>query len=110
VALTGDLNAEPDSDEVRLLCGHKTPPARSGFVLVDAWRYAETDAIPWTWDRANPHVTATMEPSARIDYVLVGPPHDRRGRISSAERLGHRPVGGVWPSDHAGLLVKLGAG
>lgn len=109
VILTGDLNAEPDSDEVRLLCGHKTPPARPGFVLVDAWRYADVDAIPWTWDRANPHVTATMEPSARIDYVLVGPPHDGRGRVCSVERLGHRPVGDVWPSDHAGLLVRLGA-
>ena len=82
VVLTGDLNAEPDSDEVRLLGGHKTPPARPGFVLVDAWRYAETDAIPWTWDRANPHVAATMEPSARIDYVLVGPPRDGRGRVT----------------------------
>jgi endonuclease/exonuclease/phosphatase family metal-dependent hydrolase len=108
VVLTGDLNAEPDSDEVRLLGGHKTPPARPGFVLVDAWRYAEMDAIPWTWDRANPHVAATMEPSARIDYVLVGPPRDGRGRISSVERVGHRPVRGVWPSDHAGLLVQLG--
>jgi endonuclease/exonuclease/phosphatase family metal-dependent hydrolase len=108
VVLTGDLNAEPDSDEVRLLGGHKTPPARPGFVLVDAWRYAETDAIPWTWDRANPHVAATMEPSARIDYVLVGPPRDGRGRVTSVERLGHRPVRGVWSSDHAGLLVKLG--
>ena len=109
VVLTGDLNAEPDSDEVRLLCGHKTPPARPGFVLVDAWRYAEIDAIPWTWDRANPHVAATMEPSARIDYVLVGPPRHGRGRISSAQRLGHRPIRAVWPSDHAGLLVELGA-
>jgi endonuclease/exonuclease/phosphatase family metal-dependent hydrolase len=108
VVLTGDLNAEPDSDEVRLLCGHKTPPAHPRFVLVDAWRYAEVDAIAWTWDRANPHVAATMEPSARIDYVLVGPPRDGRGRICSVERLGHRPVRGVWPSDHAGVLVELG--
>src|SRR5215211_2742531 len=71
-------------------------------------RYAEMGSIPWTWDRANPHVAATMEPSARIDYVLVGPPRDGRGRVSSVERLGHRPVGGVWPSDHAALLVELG--
>jgi endonuclease/exonuclease/phosphatase family metal-dependent hydrolase len=108
VVLTGDLNAEPDSDEVRLLCGHKTRPARPGFMLVDAWRYAGMNAIPWTWDRANPHVAATLEPSARIDYVLVGPPRHGRGRIGSVERLGYRPVRGVWPSDHAGLLVELG--
>jgi endonuclease/exonuclease/phosphatase family metal-dependent hydrolase len=39
--LTGDLNAEPDSDEVRLLGGHLTAPAVPGLVLVDAWRYVD---------------------------------------------------------------------
>jgi len=74
-------------------------------VLVDAWR---SSAVRWTWDRANPHVAETMEPSARIDYTLVGPQRGRRGRVVSAERLGHQRVKGVWPSDHAGLLVELG--
>jgi len=72
--VTGDLNAEPDSDEVRKLCGHKTAPASPGLVLVDAWRYADPGDPGWTWDRANPHVRATHEPSSRIDYVLVGLP------------------------------------
>jgi endonuclease/exonuclease/phosphatase family metal-dependent hydrolase len=109
--VTGDLNAEPDSDEVRLLCGHKTAPAREGFVLVDAWRYAPSDALGWTWDRANPHVLATMEPSSRIDYVLVGPPRSgRRGAVLSARRIGAEPVEGVWPSDHAGVLAELESG
>jgi endonuclease/exonuclease/phosphatase family metal-dependent hydrolase len=111
VVVLGDMNAEPDSDEIRLLCGHKTAPAREGFVLVDAWRYAPEDAEPWTWDRANPHVLATMEPSARIDYVLVGPPHEgRRGHVSSIRRIGAASVRGVWPSDHAGLLAELETG
>ena len=84
-------------------------PAREGFVLVDAWRYAAREAMPWTWDRANPHVLATMEPSARIDYVLVGPPRvGRRGHVRSIRRIGAAPVHGVWPSDHAGLLAELG--
>jgi endonuclease/exonuclease/phosphatase family metal-dependent hydrolase len=109
VVLTGDLNAEPDSDEVRLLEGHRTPPAQPGFVLVDAWRYAKIDAIPWTWDRSNPYVAATMEPSARIDYVFVGLPRGGRGRVVSVRRLGHKPVQDLWPSDHAGLLVELGS-
>jgi endonuclease/exonuclease/phosphatase family metal-dependent hydrolase len=109
--LAGDLNAEPDSDEIRLLCGHKTAPAREGFVLIDAWRYAPDDAVAWTWDRKNPHVVATMEPSSRIDYVLVGPPHEgRRGHVRSIQRIGETPVGGVWPSDHAGLLAELETG
>jgi endonuclease/exonuclease/phosphatase family metal-dependent hydrolase len=107
----GDLNAEPDSDEVRLLCGHKTAPAAPGLVLVDAWRYAPEDAVPWTWDRANPHVLATMEPSSRIDYVLVGlPDRSGRGHVRSARRIGAEPVDGVWPSDHAGVLAELETG
>jgi endonuclease/exonuclease/phosphatase family metal-dependent hydrolase len=106
----GDLNAEPDSDEVRLLCGHKTAPAAPGLVLVDAWRYAAVEAVPWTWDRANPHVLATMEPSSRIDYVLVGlPDRSGRGHVRSARRIGAEPVDGVWPSDHAGVLAELEA-
>ena len=108
IVLLGDLNAEPDSDEIRLLCGHKTAPARDGFVLVDAWRYAAEDAVAWTWDRQNPNVVATMEPSSRIDYVLVGPPREgRRGSVRSVQRIGETPVRGVWPSDHAGLLAEL---
>jgi endonuclease/exonuclease/phosphatase family metal-dependent hydrolase len=107
----GDMNAEPDSDEVRLLCGHKTAPVRDGFVLVDAWRYAPRGADPWTWDRANPHVLSTMEPSSRIDYVLVGPPYEgRRGHVRSVRRIGTEPVRGVWPSDHAGVLAELETG
>lgn len=108
VIVLGDLNAEPDSDEVRLLCGHKTAPALERFVLVDAWQYAPEDAEPWTWDRANPHVLPTMEPSSRIDYVLVGPPRkSRRGHVRSIRRIGTAPVSGVWPSDHAGVLAEL---
>jgi endonuclease/exonuclease/phosphatase family metal-dependent hydrolase len=111
VVLVGDMNAEPDSDEIRLLCGHKTAPAHERFVLVDAWRYAPEAAPSPTWDRANPHVAATMEPSARIDYVLVGPPRSgRRGHVLSARRVGAEPVRGVWPSDHAGVLVELETG
>lgn len=110
VVVVGDMNAEPDSDEIRLLCGHKTAPVTERFVLVDAWRYAANDACPWTWDRANPHVHSTMEPSSRIDYVLVGPPHGRRGHVRSVGRIGTAPVGGVWPSDHAGVLAELETG
>ena len=110
LVVAGDLNAEPDSDEVRLLCGHKTAPATDGFILVDAWRYASPDEEPWTWDRANPHVLATMEPSSRIDYVLVGPPNGRRGHVRSVSRIGTAPVAGVWPSDHAGVIAELETG
>jgi len=106
--LAGDLNAEPDSDEVRLLCGHKTAPVVPGHVLVDAWRWADPGDPGWTWDRRNPHVAATGEPSARIDHVLVGPPtSDGRGAVLGARLAGNAPVEGVWPSDHAAVVVDL---
>jgi endonuclease/exonuclease/phosphatase family metal-dependent hydrolase len=106
--LTGDLNAEPDSDEVRLLCGHKTAPAVPGHVLVDAWRYADPAEPGDTWDRRNPFVRATHEPSSRIDYVLVGPPGKRGvGHVVRAWRTGAEPVDGVWPSDHAAVAAEL---
>jgi endonuclease/exonuclease/phosphatase family metal-dependent hydrolase len=106
--VTGDLNAEPDSDEVRQLGGHKTAPVVPGLVLVDAWRYADPAAAGWTWDARNPYVRATLEPAARIDYVLVGYPGARgRGHVRSVRLVGDRPTGGVWPSDHAGVLAEL---
>lgn len=107
--VTGDLNAQPDSDEVRLLCGHRTAPAAPGCVLVDAWDYAPPSDPGWTWDRANPHVLATWSPSARIDYVLVGAPRrrDGAGHVVEVGRGGCRPVDGTWPSDHAAVVVDL---
>jgi endonuclease/exonuclease/phosphatase family metal-dependent hydrolase len=106
--LTGDLNAEPDADEIRLLCGHKTAPVVPALVLVDAWRYADPAAPGDTWDRRNPHVRATYEPGARIDYVLVGVPGPRGiGHVVAARRTGDVPVAGVWPSDHAAVMVDL---
>jgi endonuclease/exonuclease/phosphatase family metal-dependent hydrolase len=109
--MVGDMNAEPDSDEIRLLCGHKTAPVRERFVLLDAWRYAPEGATPWTWDRANPHVVSTMEPSSRIDYIFVAPPcGGRRGHVRAIRRIGTRAVRGVWPSDHAGVLAELETG
>jgi endonuclease/exonuclease/phosphatase family metal-dependent hydrolase len=108
--VTGDLNAEPDADEIRLLGGHKTAPVVPGLVLVDAWRYADPTMPGWTWDRRNPFMAVTLEPSARIDYVLVGlPTAAGAGHIRSVRLIGDRPFDGTWPSDHAGVLVELAA-
>lgn len=108
--VTGDLNAEPDSDEMRKLCGHKTSGAVPGLVLVDAWRYADPTDPGWTWNRKNPHVDETGEPSARIDYVLVGPPGDGgAGRVEAVHLAGDEALDGVWPSDHAAVCAALSA-
>jgi endonuclease/exonuclease/phosphatase family metal-dependent hydrolase len=108
--LTGDFNAPPDADEIRCLVGKADPPV-PGVVLLDAWAYARPLELGWTWDRRNPHVAATLEPDARIDYVFVGPPDTQaRGHILTAELVGVQPKDGVWPSDHMGVLAELRGG
>jgi endonuclease/exonuclease/phosphatase family metal-dependent hydrolase len=108
VLVAGDMNAEADSDEMRLLCGHKTAPPVAGHVLMDLWRFAPPGADGDTWDRVNPHVRASSEPSCRIDYLLAAPmPAGRLPRVEAVHRFGDRPVDGVWASDHAGVAATI---
>ena len=105
--VTGDLNAEPDSDELRRLGGLVSAPAVPGLVLVDAWRYAPPGDPGFTWDRRNGYQAENPLPDCRIDYVLVGLPRAGRGRIVSARLAGTQAVGGVWPSDHYAVVADI---
>ncbi|MPZ25093.1 MAG: endonuclease [Micromonosporaceae bacterium] len=105
--VTGDFNAEPDSDELRLIGGLSTAPAVPGLVLVDAWRYADPGDPGHSWDRRNGHLGERGLLDARIDYLLVGLPHGDRGRVRSAWLAGTAPVDGVWPSDHFAVVADL---
>jgi endonuclease/exonuclease/phosphatase family metal-dependent hydrolase len=107
--VTGDFNAAPDSDEIRLLGGHKTPSPLPGLVLLDAWRYSDPSAAGCTWDRRNPAVLATREPNARIDYVFLGDRlhNESAPHVRNAWLTGNGPIDGVWPSDHAAVVVEL---
>ncbi|MGH3158260.1 MAG: endonuclease/exonuclease/phosphatase family protein [Streptosporangiaceae bacterium] len=107
--LTGDLNAAPDSDEIRLLSGMLTAPAVARQVLVDAWRYASPADPGFTVDRRNGHRTAQTGPDARIDYILAGLlPRRGRGRVRTVRLAGNAPVNGMWPSDHFAVVADLG--
>ena len=102
----GDFNADPDSDEIRMLTGAAAVPVPK-LVFVDAWR-AGGSGPGMTWDNRNAFAAADCEPDRRIDYVLVGYPRDAgRGQTVHAELVGVEPVGGVWPSDHFGLTADL---
>ncbi|MBZ9642887.1 endonuclease/exonuclease/phosphatase family protein [Streptomyces sp. PSKA30] len=105
--VTGDFNAWPDSDEIRLLGGYKTAPAVPRQALIDAWEYADPSAPSATWDPANPYV-GRWDPAVRIDYIHVGPPGpDGLGHVQGIRRAGDAPVDGVWPSDHAAVVADL---
>ncbi|MET7420771.1 endonuclease/exonuclease/phosphatase family protein [Dactylosporangium sp. NPDC005555] len=105
--LTGDFNAEPDSDEMRRAGGHLTAPVVPGLVMVDAWRYTGGGGPGWTWDRRNPHVAGHGAPSARIDYVLAGLQGGGRGVVEGVHLAGTGPCDGVWPSDHFAVVADL---
>ncbi len=105
--LCGDFNAEPESEEIRMLTGLTTCPVE-GLVFRDAWLGAGGGGPGYTWDNANPYAVAKLEPDRRIDYILVGWPEARgAGHIVDCRIAGNEPVGGVWPSDHHAVLAEL---
>ncbi len=105
--LCGDLNATPDSDEVRMLTGRAAVPVE-GLVFHDAWEVAGDGGPGHTWSNANPYAALDLEPGRRIDYVLVGwPKAGGAGHVTSCRVVGTEPVAGVVPSDHYGVLAEL---
>ncbi|WP_232666800.1 endonuclease/exonuclease/phosphatase family protein [Pseudonocardia sp. TRM90224] len=107
LALVGDLNAEPDADEIRRLRGTGTTPFVPGAVFVDAWSYRGDSDPGYTWRRDNPHAATAGEPWARIDYVLLAPSATGLAAATTVGLFGTGPVGAVQPSDHAGVYADL---
>jgi endonuclease/exonuclease/phosphatase family metal-dependent hydrolase len=106
VLLCGDLNAVPDSDELRLLTG-RSPAAVDGLVFNDCWPQVRDDS-GHTWVRRNPHLVDSSWPERRLDYVLVSWPRPAPlGNPAQAFLIGDGPIDGVWPSDHLGVVVDL---
>jgi endonuclease/exonuclease/phosphatase family metal-dependent hydrolase len=106
VVLCGDLNAVPDSDELRLLTG-RSRVAVDGLVFNDCWPQVRDDP-GHTWVRRNPHLGDSVWPERRLDYVLVSWPRPAPlGNPAQAFLIGDRPIDGLWPSDHLGVAVDL---
>ncbi len=108
--LGADLNAVPDSDEVRRLTGLAAPYAGTsgrGPVFTDCWS-AMSDEPGHTWTRDNPHAGDAVWPRRRLDYLLVSWPRPKPTDNPIAARLaGHQPVDGVVASDHYAVVVDL---
>jgi len=106
--LVGDLNAEPDSTEIRFLCGLTSLGGRSVY-FQDAWRVAGGGGPGRTWDNRNPFAALGHERDRRLDYVLVGTPDAASGRgwVESARLAFDEPVDGVFPSDHFGVVAEI---
>ncbi len=109
--LCGDLNADPDSDEVRMLTGRAATPV-PGLVFHDAWevagRASDSSATGATWTNDNPYARLDLEPDRRIDYVLAGwPKAGGAGHVTRCTVEGLAPIDGVVPSDHLAVLAEL---
>jgi len=103
----GDFNAPPDSDEIRMLVGRRPPP-RPGFVLFDAWDYADQGASGATWSRTNPWAAPNLLPDQRIDYLFTGWP--KRGGVGSivhAKTTGHQAHADLFASDHYAVVATV---
>lgn len=107
VVLCGDLNATPESDEVRALTGRSAPPV-PGLVFQDAWEVAGDGTPGHTWDDRNPHLADAAWPRRRLDYVLVSWPRPKPvGTPRRCWLAGVEPVGGVQASDHYAVVAEL---
>jgi endonuclease/exonuclease/phosphatase family metal-dependent hydrolase len=108
--LAGDLNAEPDSDELRMLHG-RTAGSVPGIVFSDAWEQAGDGGRGLTRDRSNAYLAEEPWPSRRIDYILPGlpviEPVDGWFIPLRCWVDGIGPVDGVQPSDHYAVVAEL---
>lgn len=104
--LVGDMNADPDSAEVRFLCGLESLESESCF-FQDAWRVAGDGSPGFTWDNRNPFAATAFEPDRRIDYIFVGLAREGRGRIEDVRLAMTGARNGIYPSDHFGLVAYL---
>ena len=82
--LCGDFNADPISDEIRTITGHKQPV--SDVVLRDVWMITNPDDIGFTWSNDNHWAARTLEYNRRICLLYTSPsPRDRtRSRMPSS--------------------------
>jgi endonuclease/exonuclease/phosphatase family metal-dependent hydrolase len=102
----GDFNADPQSDEIRMMTGRAAVPVPK-LVFHDAWEVAgEGPGVTWCND--NPYAVQDLEPDRRIDYVFAGWPKARgAGHVVSASVEAVEPFHGVHPSDHYAVLAEL---
>jgi endonuclease/exonuclease/phosphatase family metal-dependent hydrolase len=109
--LMGDFNAQPDSNEIRFLKGLCSLDGQSTY-YGDAFELGGDGGRGITFARANPFAAPIHEPDRRIDYVFVGQRDGRfRAHVDRAHVAFNEPfppgAGGVWASDHYGVIADV---
>jgi endonuclease/exonuclease/phosphatase family metal-dependent hydrolase len=108
VIVTGDFDADPAAASVRFWTGRQSLDGTS-VCYRDAWESRHGAAAGPTFTPDNPLVVDWDWPFRRIDYMLVrsGEHGGPTLRVDACERIFDTPVGGVWASDHFGVVADL---
>lgn len=93
--LAGDLNAKPDTLAMRFLRGEAEYQGVTGD-LSDAWLTVHPDEDGFTMESNNP--------TKRIDYIYQVPGKESTAEATSCEIVFDKTVGGLYASDHLGVL------
>lgn len=105
--LTGDFNAQPDASEIRFLRGLQSLGGKSVYFADCFEQCGEGPGVTFDGVR-NTFAEQYHEHPRRIDYVFVrGPDSDVRGKPRSAKVVFDEPRGGVFASDHFGVLAEI---
>ncbi|HEU0037463.1 MAG TPA: endonuclease/exonuclease/phosphatase family protein [Kofleriaceae bacterium] len=105
--LMGDMNAEPESDEIRFVRGLMADP--TGFYMADCFAI-RGEGTGHTWHRDNVYAAREHYPDRRLDYIFVRAP-DRwhRGEPLACRVVLDEPREGVFASDHYGVYAEIRA-
>ena len=108
VVVSGDLDADPTASSIRFWTGRTSLDGMS-VCYRDAWESAHPDGPGHTFTRRNANMRDWDWPFGRIDYVFVrcglhGGPTLRIDRCALAFDA---PIGGVYASDHFGVVADL---
>jgi endonuclease/exonuclease/phosphatase family metal-dependent hydrolase len=109
--LVGDLNADPDADEIRFLRGLTSLGGPKRVYFQDAFAVAGDGSTGFTFTRDNAFAAPLREPGRRIDYIFVRGRDERfRGEPLEARVCFDRTVkGDAFASDHFGVIAELRA-
>jgi endonuclease/exonuclease/phosphatase family metal-dependent hydrolase len=100
-----DLNAVPDTDEVRVATGRA--PGVDGIVFSDVWEQVGVGS-GHTWLRDCPYSHDSAWPDRRLDYLLVSWPRPKPvGNPISAWLVGRGNGADTWASDHLAVVADL---
>lgn len=109
VVLAGDLDAEPDAASLRFLAGKQSLDGTS-VCYGNAWDSTHPGEPGHSFTSHNPLVPGGW-PFRRIDHIFVrcGEEGKPTLAIAACALVFDEPIGGVWASDHFGLVADLSA-